>query len=101
MVRVISQIGDSTDGEDYEELQKLSKKPNIIEKLNKYNTGYNISCILKEIGNQLLHSTAVKTEYKKIKDNLIPPNNKSEFKRLDSQFGRGFGLIINYYELNA
>lgn len=29
---------------------------------------------------------------------MISPNNKSEFKRLDSQFGRGFGLIINYYE---
>ncbi len=118
MVRVISQIGDSTDGEDYDELpgdvNTLPKKQDLLKKMNEYKYKHkykdastraeqeldlNISCILKEIGNQLLQSKEVRTEYKNIKSAFIPQNIKNQIDTLDNKLGRGWGLIVNYYDL--
>lgn len=119
MVRVISQIGDSTDGEDYDELPGVvntlrPKKQDLVKKMNEYKYKHkykdastraeqeldlNISCILKEIGNQLLQSEEVRTEYKNIKSAFIPQRIKNQIDTLDNQLGRGWGLIVNYYDL--
>ncbi|WP_425360535.1 MULTISPECIES: hypothetical protein [unclassified Candidatus Tisiphia] len=118
MPRVISQIGDSTDGEDYEldENNPSSKKHKVIEKMNEYNYNYqykyrdvsnklvdgyvniNVSCILKEMGNQLLQSEKVRTEYREnIKSKFISKNRK-KYEDLDNKLGRGWGLIVKYYD---
>lgn len=107
--RVISQIGDSTDGEDYEDDQH-----NIAILNKKYlSNPYLVSSILKDIGNQILQSPEVRDKYKKIKKQFIPAEKTSpeykdlqkqlgnnwekELKDLDAKLGRGWGILVNKY----
>lgn len=119
VTREISTIGDSTDGEDYELPEDVlqSKKHNIIAKLNKYqykheykykdtttnrltpgSTDINISCMLKEIGNQLLQHETVRSKYKNIKSQLISSQEQTRYNALDELLGRGWGLIVKCYD---
>ncbi|MFU7502809.1 MAG: hypothetical protein ACE1S7_05250 [Candidatus Tisiphia sp.] len=118
VTREISTIGDSTDGEDYELPEDVlqSKKHNIIAKLNKYQykheyrykdattnrlapgrTDIKVSCMLKEIGNQLLQHENIRTKYKDIKSQLIPSQEQTRYNDLDELLGRGWGLIVKCY----
>lgn len=108
--RVISQIGDSTDGEDYEDDQH-----NIAALNKKYlSNPYIVSSILKDIGNQILQNSEVRSKYKEIKKKFIPAektNSKytylqqqlnatwdKDLKDLDAKLGRGLGILINKYD---
>ncbi|WP_375319101.1 hypothetical protein [Candidatus Tisiphia endosymbiont of Oplodontha viridula] len=118
VTREISTIGDSTDGEDYELPENVlqSKKHNIVAKLNKYqykhdykykdattnrltpgSTDIKVSCMLKEIGNQLLQHETVRTKYKDIKSQLIS-SEQTRYNTLDELLGRGWGLIVKCYD---
>ncbi|MCC8483829.1 MAG: hypothetical protein LN561_04715 [Rickettsia endosymbiont of Labidopullus appendiculatus] len=117
VTREISTIGDSTDGEDYELPEDIlqSKKHNIVAKMNEYQykheykykdasnklipgiTDINVSCMLKEIGNQLLQHENVRAKYKGIKSQLIPSQEQKRYNDLDELLGRGWGLIVKYY----
>lgn len=123
--RVISQVGDSTDGEDYED----DKYNSYIAILNrKYFNPYRVSSMLKDIGNQILQNPKVRSEYKKIKKKFIPAEKTSseykdlqkEYKNLlnlqldskkqlygnleeclkysDTKLGRGWGILVNKYD---
>ena len=92
MERVISQIGDSTDGEDQEELEKtLSNDSSYIDKLAQFNSDplYVTSYIFKDIGNRLLQTPGVRAKYKDIKQCFVPEEKLTELKRLDVLLGRG------------
>lgn len=119
VTREISTIGDSTDGEDYELPEDVlqSKKHNIITKINKYqykheykykdtttnrltsgSTDINVSCMLKEIGNQLLQHETVRTKYRDIKSQLISSQEQTRYNDLDELLGRGWGIIVKCYD---
>lgn len=93
--RIISQVGDSTDGEDYEDVEYD------ISTLKKYlGENYCTSLVLKDIGNQLLKNTEVREKYKRIKKDFtkhITEKEQQKLKELDQDIGRGWGIIINNY----
>lgn len=101
MKRVISQIGDSTDGEDQEKLEETlyDNSVNYINKLAKYNsdTLYVTSYIFKDLGNRILQDPKVRTVYKGIKQSLVPKEKLDELQPLDVLLGRGWGTIISGY----
>lgn len=118
MTREISIIGDSTDGEDYElpENTLQSKKHSILAKMNEYkykheykykdtfnrltsgSTDINVSCMLIEIGNQLLQHETVRTKYKNIKSQFISSQEQRRYNDLDELLGRGWGIIVKCYD---
>lgn len=115
--RVISQIGDSTDGEDFE-LDDSDKNDFVETKLNKECSGniytgdiywgprcygirtfnYSTTCKLKVIGHYLLQSPKIRAEYKKIKSQFIPQEVKQECLKLDEIIGRGWSIIVKHFD---
>ncbi len=109
--RIISQIGDSTDGEDQEELElnfrsvesNIEGNSEYVKKLNQYipSSVYYSSYILKDIANRLLQSPEVREIYKGIKNNFVKKEKLYVLQPLDIQLGKGWGIIINGYNNEA
>jgi hypothetical protein len=100
MKRIISQIGDSTDGENQEEFEKTLRKDNglYVTTLSKYKDPfYSTSYMFKDLGNRLLQAPEVRAIYKGIKQSFIPSEKLTELESLDILLGRGWGTIIIGY----
>ncbi|WP_375332138.1 hypothetical protein [Candidatus Tisiphia endosymbiont of Temnostethus pusillus] len=124
-MRTIGYAGDSTDGEDYEEDPAelppkglKSRRKDLIEKLNKYRDfeyqynsskyqdfNYGNSCVLKEMGQQILQSQKVRGEYKVIKQKLfisqLTQQEKDSLEKLGKLIGSSYNIIVSDYEAHG